>query len=159
MRSIAAFVLGAVLVLAVPAARAQSYINIRKETLSAARINDLAINSARWTGWVSVPERRSIVIEVSYTWSAASAVTMRCETSDDNTTANDSGFDLPILSDSATAGTSDSYAHTWSNPVSASEKWSWTVSNLPHLYVNCVFNGTGADADDKVTVKTRGVSP
>lgn len=135
------------------------YVTMKKESLSSARIDDLAISAARWTGWVEVQERRSLVLEIDYTWSAASAVTMRCETSDSAATANDSGFDLHILSDSATAGTSSSVTHTWSNAVSASEKWSWTVSNLPHNYVNCVFNGTSADGSDKVTVKTRGVTP
>ena len=135
------------------------YVSIKKASLSSAVIDDLAINSARWTGWRAVDEDRSIAIEINYTWSAATAVTMRCETTDDASTANDSGFDLHILSDSATAGTSDSVTHTWSNAVSASEKWTWTVSNLPHNYINCVFNGTSADGSDKVTVKTRGVTP
>ncbi len=146
-------------VLVACASAVAGYVTMQKDTMSSAKIDDLAINSARWTGWIEVQERRSLVVEVSYTYSAASAVTMRCETSDDASTANDSGFDLHILSDSGTAGTSSSVTHTWENSVSASEKWSWTVSNLPHNYVNCVFNGTGADASDKVTVKTRGVTP
>ena len=158
MKRLQGLILGAALAVSA-SARAATYVRMEKETLSSARIDDLAISAARWTGWLPVDERRSIVVEVAYTYSSATAVTMRCETSDSASTANDSGFDLHILNDSATAGTSSSVTHTWSNAVAASESWTWTVSNLPHNYINCVFNGTAAGAGDKVTVKTRGVSP
>lgn len=148
-----------VLALLIPSVASPQSVRMLKEDLSSAVINDLAINAARWTGWISVPYHRSVTLEVNYTWSAASAVTMRCETSDDTDTANDSGFDLHILSDSATAGTSNSNTHTWSNAVTASEKWTWTAANLPHNFINCVFNGTGADGSDKVTVKHKRITP
>ena len=130
-----------------------------KQSLQAAVINDLAINASRWTGWILVIDKRSVTLEINYTWSAATAVTMRCETTDDASVANDSGWDLQIIEDSATSGTSNSFIHTWSNAVSASEKWSWSVSNLPHDYLNCKFDGTAADGSDKVTVKYKGISP
>lgn len=158
MRRLQGLMLGAALAVSASPALAD-YVRIEKSALSAALINGLAINSSRWTGWRPVDEQRSLVLEIAYTYSAATAVTMRCETSDDASTANDSGFDLHILSDSATAGTSDSVTHTWSNAVSASENWTWTVANLPHNYVNCVFDGTSADGSDTVVVKSRGVSP
>lgn len=145
-------------VIAAAVAGAQT-VKMWKQSLQAAVINDLAINASRWTGWILVIDKRSVTLEINYTWSAATAVTMRCETTDDASVANDSGWDLQIIEDSATSGTSNSFIHTWSNAVSASEKWSWSVSNLPHDYLNCKFDGTAADGSDKVTVKYKGISP
>lgn len=122
-------------------------------------ISAAAINSTQYTGWIEVEDDRSIAFEIAYTYSAATAVTMSCETADDGTTTNGAGFDLHVLQDSATAGTSDSYPHVWSNAVSADEKWTWTVWGLPHQYINCWFDGTSADGSDVVTVKHRRISP
>lgn len=118
-----------------------------------------AIDSAVWTGWMPVDSRRSIVLEITYTWNAGTAVTMVCESANPTLPANDAGFEVHQLSDSATVGTSTSVQHTWSNAVGASEKWTWTVSNLPHDYINCAITATGGNANDKAAVRYRGVSP
>lgn len=135
------------------------YISMKKTIAKATSLSATAINSAAYTGWVQVQESRSVVMEVTYTNSAATAVTMTCETSDSASTANGAGFELHELLNSGTAGTSDSYSHTWSNAVAGDESWTWTVANLPHNYINCAFLGTGADGSDVVTVKTKTVSP
>src|SRR3990167_7431738 len=150
-----ALVLGA-FALKAGAATVQMY----KSALAATSIAATAINSIAWTGWIPVPDSRSVALEIGYTYSAGTAVTMRCETSDVSTTANDSGYDLHILSDSATAGPSTSVTHTWSNAISAaSEKWTWTVRNLPEEWINCGFTATTGDASDVATVKYKAVTP
>ncbi|HJW75358.1 MAG TPA: hypothetical protein VJ787_06765 [Thermoleophilia bacterium] len=139
-------------------ARAE-FIQMSKGTLTTV-ISALAINTTRWTGWIEVAARRSVAFEINYTYSAATAVTMRCETSETAATANDAGYDLQMLSDSATAGTMNSATLIYSKTVSASGKWTWTVSNLPHSYINCAFVGTGApDANDKATIQYKAITP
>jgi len=118
-----------------------------------------AINSAAWTGWIPVDSKRSVVLEVTYVNSAGSAVVLTCETSNNASTTNGSGFELHVLSDSGTVGTSTSTAHSWSNAVAGSELWTWTIANLPHDYINCSFVATGGDGNDTAAVRYRGVSP
>lgn len=154
---LAALITAAVFVSASHAASVQ----MQKEPLAGV-VAAAACNAASWTGWVDVSMYRSIVWELFFDGDASpatTAITMRCETSDDSSTANDGGYDVHILSDSATAGTSSSVTHTWSNPVSADEKWTWTVSNLPHNYVNCLFTCTSGDSGDAITVKHKRITP
>ena len=135
-----------------------SYLNIQKET-TATRMSAVAINSAAYTGWIPVPERRSVVLEINYTRSSGTAVTMTCQTSDSAATANGSGFDIHIITDGTPVGTSVSTPHTWSYTTSSSKKWTWTITNLPHDYINCALTATAGGAGDTVVVKSRGVSP
>ena len=143
-------------------AGAQS-VRILKEELSAAVLDAVSCAGAtNWSGWVPVPYHRSVAWEIFFNGDAAPAttgVTMRCESSDANTTANDSGFDVHKLQDSATAGTSDSYVHTWNNAVTADERWTWGVDNLRHNYINCLYTCTAGDANDVLTVRHKRITP
>lgn len=152
--------LRALLVLAAlaPAAAGAVTIEVKKQALIT-QFTAGAISTIRWTGWIEVSEWPSLAFQIDYTWSAGTAVTMRCETSDDPTIANDAGFDLHLVVESATPGTLDSYGLVLSNPVSAAEKWTWTVSNLPHGYINCGLTATGGDGSDVATVKRKRISP
>lgn len=135
---------------------------VHKEPLSSAVIDGATMAAARWTGWVEVADDRTIAWEIFFDGDASpatTAVTMRCETSEDGTVANDAGYDVHILEASGTSGTSTSNTHTWSNAVTADEKWTWSVANLPHQYINCVFTGTSGDANDVLTVKHKRISP
>ena len=144
-----------------PLASAQSmYLNHKKTAFATIDVltND-AINTAVWTGWLPVHEFGAVVFEISHTYSAGTDVSMTCQTSDDPSTTAGSGYDVQKLQDSATAGTSDGYAHIWREPSGATNKWTWTVGNLPHDLINCSFVATGGDANNKATVRWRAVSP
>lgn len=156
------YILIGLLCLAPLSARAeQVYIN--KTTLTATSLTAASCAGAtNWTGWVPANVYRSIVWEIFFDADgsiATTGVTMRCESSDVNSTTADAGYDIHILSDSSTAGTSTSITHTWNNPVAADEKWSWTVTNLPESYVNCLFTCTAGDSGDVITVKYKQVTP
>lgn len=134
------------------------YVSMQKTTWKTA-ISAKAIDTTKYTGWLLVSKERSLALEIDYTNNAGTAVAMKCETHDSAATANGAGAELHIIEDSATSGTSNSIQHTWSNAVAGNELWTWTVDNLPHDLINCEFLGTGADANDKVTVRWRAISP
>lgn len=142
-----------------PTSAFAEYISIKKEPLAATGITAATLASTRYTGWIKVSESRSVVFENAATRAAYTNVTMQCWTSDNNATANGSGFVVDILSDSGTVGTSDSTQHTWRRTSSSTMSWSWTVANLPHNYVNCGFSAASGGASDLLTVKSRGVTP
>ncbi len=161
MRKTAPFIAGALLaVVAVLGASAYAGpLYVLKEAWKASSLSATAIDSTAYTGWMQTEQYRSMALEINFTRSAATNVTMSCETSDDATTTNGAGFDLHILSDTATVGTSESDPHVWRFTTSASAKWTWTVANLPHNYLNCWFDGASADGSDKVTVRYRRITP
>jgi hypothetical protein len=133
-------------------------VKIYKEA-SATAISAVAINSTAYTGWISVPTSRSVAFLIDYTYSAATAVTMSCEVGDDGSATNGAGNDVQIL-ETPVGGTMTSRPAVWSQPIAAaSEDWVWTVTNLPADYVNCWFDGTGADGSDVVTVAHRRITP
>jgi len=124
-------------------------------------ISAQSLLAAKYTGWIYVDEVSDLVLQVALTQDTASAVTMVCWSANDNSGANGTGYQVHQLTPTgtSTAPVSTSAQHTWSNPVSAAEEWSWTVFNLPAAWINCLFTGTGAGADDTVTVKAVGVAP
>lgn len=130
-------------------------VPVVKEKLGSTDLSSTSINSTAHTDWIRVPQHRCVSLEIDYSNSSATAVHMSCETSDSTDTANGSGFDIHKLEDDSTAFRSKSDTHVWRNPVSGDEKWTWTVCNLPHRFINCYFDdGDGAgDASDTVTVK------
>jgi hypothetical protein len=121
------------------------------------------ISTAVWSGWLYAPESRSIAFEINFTRAvSATAVTMTCETANATSgamPANGSGYELHIIEDSSTSGTSNSFPHIWTYTTSTSKLWTWTVSNLPHSHLNCAFTATGGAATDVVTVRWRSISP
>ena len=154
----AGFVLGAVAAATVSTASAE-YISIKKTAFAATDLTDTAINTAAWTGWKCDSERAGIVFEIDYTFSAGTDIVMACETSDDPNTANDAGFELTILFDSGTDGTSNTVQHKWRDERDASGKWTWQSGTLPHPCINCSFVRTGGNANDKATVRWSVYSP
>lgn len=133
-------------------------IKMFKESRKATSLSATAINATAYTGWIRTNIFKSIALEINYTYSAATAVTMSCETSDDGSLANGAGFDIHVI-ESPVGGTMTTRPAVWSNPVAASEKWTWTIDNLPQDYINCWFDGTSADGSDTVTVVARRITP
>jgi hypothetical protein len=133
---------------------------VHRGQLTATDLAATAINSAAWTGWMQVDKAGTVALEIAYTYSAGTAVTMRCESSDSSGTAADAGFDVHVLEQSATSGTSTSVVHTWSNAISsADEKWTWNVTSIPHNFLNCALTATSGDGSDVATVKYKARSP
>lgn len=126
-------------------------------------ITNVSINADRWTGWVNVDSMRSVSFDIDYVRGAgaATAVTLRCETwgTAGALPANDAGRDLHVMVSTSAAGVTTSEADSVSNGVAADESWTWTVTNLPAPFINCAFRGTGANANDRLTVFERGLVP
>jgi hypothetical protein len=127
------------------------------------KIDGLAISTARWTGWVNTGSMRSVAFDILFTDanSSVTSVTMVCESSTASSTANDSGYDLHVLYDSATEGTSTSVPHIWSYTTGGTKRWNWTVTNVPSEWLNCKFYYSGGTpaAADVITVVARGITP
>lgn len=125
------------------------------------KVSNLSCNVDRWTGWVAVDSQRSVAFDVDYVRGAgaATAVTMRCETSRSSTTPNDSGRDLHVIVSTDAAGVSTTITSTWSTAVSADASWTWTVTNIPAPFINCLFRCTAANASDRMTAFERGIVP
>jgi hypothetical protein len=158
MRYVAGALFGVVLVVAgVAASEVITTVRDDNPAYWGTKIDDTAINSAAYTGWIRAANVNAVAFDIDYTNSAGTAVTMTCQTSDVSTTANGSGRDLHVLSISS--GTATSTPITWSNAVAGNENWTWTVDNVPAPLLNCAFTATGGDGNDKVTVLARGISP
>lgn len=128
-----------------------------------AKISSLAINTTQWTGWVQVDTQRSVTFDIDYVRGAgaASAVTLRCQTwgTVGAQPANGSGRDLHVLTGTDATGLTTSVPLTLSNAVAGDESWTWTITNIPAPFINCGFAGTGANANDRLTVFERGLTP
>jgi hypothetical protein len=119
-----------------------------------------------WTGWIRVPNMRSIVYDVDYTVGGAGTAptgwTATCETSRLSTTVAGTGRRLPTVATTcaAHACTGDMGSMTWARISAVTEYWTFTVDNIPAPYIECLFTCTGApDADDNLTVYARGITP
>lgn len=141
--------------------------NCRLEKKNGAQIttvvDDLAINTDRWTGWLNTAKYLSVCFDVDYTYSAATGVRMRCESSRLGTEANDAGAEIPGFSP-AYDNTNDwvlvSTAPAVYEDVREGDfKTAWCIKPI-YTYTNCVFyDKASADASDKVTVNVCGVTP
>jgi len=117
-----------------------------------------AFNAGVWTGWIEVGDKNAVCFDITFTRSAATGVTMRCETSQSAGTTADAGFDLHAID--IAGGTLNSYPATWTYTSSASKNWSWCVDDLPGAYVECLFDDLASGgANDKLTVVYRVVTP
>ena len=125
------------------------------------KINGLSIDVDRWTGWILVNSKRSVVFDIDLTRVAATHIFMRCETSRVNTTANDAGRDLHATQITCAAGacTATSGTLTWDNTVASNEGWTWEVTDIPGTYINCLFTSTLGGGNDLLTVYVRGITP
>jgi hypothetical protein len=96
--------------------------------------DSIKVKGYRWVEWA-----------IQYAWSAASAVTMTCQQSEDNVVWLDIQALQFVSFPTATSG-----KMLWSEAVSASGNWPWVVPNHS-VFMRCVFNGTGASSSDKLT--------
>lgn len=129
-----------------PMANRDTYVSV---TQSGTTITAAPLNVAVTTDWIKVKGYRWVQWTLQYTWAAASAVTMTCQQSEDAVVA----AAIPAL-EFATFPTATSATMVWSEAVSATGNWVWTVPNHG-VYMRCTFNGTGASSSDKLTPKAR----
>lgn len=148
------------------AAAALSEVRPVRDHPAAPVIEGLVCAGGQWTGWHSVYNRGQAHFDIDFDddgTAATTAVTMRCETHESSATANDAGRDLHGTDGgvfAAGALTLNSGIVTWSNAITlTTESWSWTITNLPNNFINCLFTCTGGDADDVITVSIRDESP
>jgi hypothetical protein len=92
---------------------------------------------------------RFLTFELDYVYSAGTAVTMTCQSTD-----ADSGVYRDVVGLVVSGHTLTSDQLTWSNAVAASENWAWTVSLNGYYYVKCTFTATGGGAGDTLTVRS-----
>lgn len=113
----------------------------------------------KWSGWILVNNQKSIVYEVELDWTNATEVTMRCETSQVNSTPNDQGYDVHVIVSTSSAGLSQTEVSTWEHDgLAADTRWQWTVTNINSTYVNCLFTCDGAGLDE-INLFAKGVVP
>lgn len=118
-------------------------------------------NAGVWTGWIAPGNDLAVCFEIAFTRSAATGVTMRCESSDDASIADDAGYD--VHSQGISAGTATSNIMTYTYTVSASNKWIWCVDMdiISHKYMQCLFDDVADNggANDLLTVTAKGITP
>ena len=133
-------------------------LEIRKgQNVAISTVTADAFNGGIWTGWISVADKAAICFDLFHDYTGNAGVTMRCETSQDKTTAADSGFDITVLS--IAGGTATSTVLTWSHATGADTRWSWCVEP-PGAYINCKFDDTsGNNGSDTLTAEYRLVTP
>ncbi len=107
------------------------------------------INVAVTTTSFKIKGFRYAAWEMVYTWSAATAVTMTCQYSEDQTT----WFDLHVKQ-VTTFPTVISLPRIESYTVSASHNWTWPIA-LMMPYVRCTFTATGGGVGDTLTLRMR----
>ena len=118
--------------------------------VSGAAFSGLALNSTQTMDGVKVKGFRYLLLTLQYTFNAATAVTMTCQTSEDNST----WADIHVLNLTAPP-TAVSAPMVWSYTVgAASHNWVWAVP-VRGVYMRCSFSGTGANASDLLTVSAR----
>lgn len=121
----------------------------------------LGLDSNRWTGWIRVQKSEQLVLANTLVDAndSVTAVNMRCETSNDESTANDAGNDVccrSISGGTATYTCPCSYTVDYTNGGS----WSWTVEHLAQRWVNCLYSASGsAAAADTIDVTVEGKTP
>lgn len=129
-----------------PIANQDTYVNV---TQNGNLITAAPLNVTVTTDWIKVKGYRWVEWTLQYTFAAASAVTMQCDQSEDAIVA----ASIPALQFTAFP-VATSATMIWSQAVSASANWPWTVPNHG-VYMRCKFTGTGANASDKLTLKAR----
>lgn len=117
-----------------------------------------AINAINWTGFYRVDSYHCVSYNVIYTRHLASDVTLQCETADDGATVAGSGYTLEVITATSSGGVSTTKTNVLDHPVTTSEKWAWTICDIPMLYLNCGATGTGADASDTWAFTIKGLN-
>ena len=133
------------------------------------KLNTVACNAAaasRWTGWIRVDTKASLVLDVDFIDANSNEnwLDMRCETSRSSATAADAGRDLHVIVSTSAAGISNTVPLIWRyggmGAPPGSKSWTWEVDHVPSLYINCLFECSGAvEAADTISVYVRGITP
>lgn len=112
-----------------------------------------AYNGGIWTGWISMEARSDICFEILQDYTGNTGVTMRCEVTDDRSTADDGGADITAVD--IAGGTATSVLLTWSHQTgTADAKWIWCVDDVPGEWISCLFDDKAGDnATDDLTVR------
>ena len=131
-------------------------------------IDDLSLSSARYTGWIQTKGVDDVVLEVDWTddggGTTCTQIDWKCWTDRVNNTADGSGYDLdqPTSTGTAASPVSTVGQHVWTRATaSTSDQWVTMITDVPSLYLNCEFacSAGTADANDKISVYARGVTP
>lgn len=108
------------------------------------------LNVAITTDALSTTGYRYFMFEFTYVYSAATAVTMTCQYSNDATT----WYNQQLLA-YVSGGTFSSAARVWSYTTGAANaNWAWTVPCRAQ-YLRCTFTGTSGAVGDLLTVRAR----
>lgn len=133
------------------------------------KLNAVGCNAGTllWTGWTNVTGQRNIVYDVALVDanSDETSLDVRCETSTTDTTAVDAGFDLPVITSTASTGVNSLTLNTWSwvavgGGAPGTSKFELYIENIPAPFIECLFTCQGAKAAaDTVTARARGINP
>ena len=119
------------------------------------------LDAAQYTGWVPVGQYADVTFELTFTDAndSVTALTTVCWTSDSNTGANGTGFEICSVGVAGGAGTRTCpYTETLTTGVA--EQFTQTWTGLPHAYLNCLYTATGVPAAaDTLLVGVRRRSP
>jgi hypothetical protein len=122
------------------------------------KISAASFNSGTWTGWMRVRGYQAVCFDIFHDYTAATGVTMRCESSESYSTTADAGYDIESLD--CAGGTCTSNLLTFTKLTGADARWSWCVDGLPGSYIECLFDDVASGAaGDKITVVARGITP
>lgn len=133
-----------------------------QQTPSVRLINNLAINVSRSTGWFLTANQATTALDLEFDWTAATFVSMTCQTCRVVTAGvcqDTVAKDVDVIVSTSAAGVSTTVQSTWTRAVSADRGWGWMVANAYAPWTNCTFLGTGAGANDKLSVWQRNISP
>lgn len=119
-------------------------------TSAGAAFTALALTTARTTDALKVKGYRFLKWSLRYAYGAATAVTMTCQSSEDNSTWSD----IHVLQYVAYP-TASSAPQVWSYAAGAAKNWDWLVP-VRGVYARCTFAATGSPtASDTLTVTAR----
>lgn len=159
--------LGLVLATALGVAWASDTIDIKRNTslggTGGTKLSASACNAVAYTGWINQDGVAALTFDITSVDAndSVTAATMNCWTSNSASTANGSGFEVPVAVSTSAAGvTTYAKPHTWSQDTDAADSWSWTVATNADNYINCAFLCTGTPAAaDTLTVSVVGSTP
>jgi len=120
-------------------------------TVSGAAFTALGLNTPRTFDAIDVPQYSTAIVEVQYTYNAATHVTMTCEQSPDSTATVPKWFKISELEDMG-SGVLDHYQRTWRWVTgSASANFVFEVPIRFNSF-RCTISSVSGNANDKATV-------
>lgn len=95
---------------------------------------------------------RFLTLEIDYTHTDATAVTMTCAQRE---TTIGTFRDIQVLTYAGSTASSDT--HTWSKAVSGNTQWVWTVKLRGYYQMKCTFDSDGTSDNDLTVVGKVGI--